>query len=177
MLHLENSSAKSRWPLASQPEVLFIWKAFTGQNSHWENNFSVFFPGLWCSWSVHLNSKCNSAHMELAGITAANKFAPCLRKLTTAGMEKYTKNMQLMGLCKRMWVGWLLHGSNVNRTCFYSNSSLGGSWSRLILSMIKAHTGEGMRRTERANWQTWIKVGRWREQAKERRNGDKEMGV
>lgn len=44
--------------------------------------------------------------------------------------------------------GWL-RGSNVNRSCFYSNSSLGGSLSRLILSMIKALVGERMRRTEK----------------------------
>ena len=45
-------------------------------------------------------------------------------------------------------MGGLLRGGAVNRSSFYSNSSLGGSLSRLILSMIKALVGEGIRRTE-----------------------------
>lgn len=47
---------------------------------------------------------------------------------------------------------------NVNRHCFYSNSSLGGSLSRLILSVIKALLGEGMK-TRRGSRQRWAKGG------------------
>lgn len=53
---------------------------------------------------------------------------------------------------------------NVNRRCFYSNSSLGGTLSRLILSVIKALLGEGMKRSggRRGSRQRWAKVRRWR---------------
>lgn len=67
-------------------------------------------------------------------------------------------------------MGGLLHGSNVKRSCFYSNSSLGGSLSHLILSMIKALVGEEMRRAERER--EFIKVGTGQEQGREGRNRD-----
>lgn len=53
---------------------------------------------------------------------------------------------QLIGLFLED-VGGLLWKRNVNRRCFYSNSSLGGTLSRLILSMIKAPLGEGTKRS------------------------------
>ncbi len=93
----------------------------------------------------------------------------CLVKLTTTGMVKYTKKYAAYRSFQED-VGGLLRGSNVKRSCFYSNSSLGGSLSRLILSMIKALVGEGMRRAERERELT--KVGRGQEQGIEGRNTD-----
>lgn len=71
-------------------------------------------------------------------------------------------------------VGGLLHGSNVNRSCFYSNNSLGGSLSHLILSTIKALVGQGMRRTERER-EGWTKVGQGQEQGTEGSTRDSKM--
>lgn len=68
---------------------------------------------------------------------------------------------QLIGLFLED-VGGLLWNRNVNRRCFYSNSSLGGSLSRLILSMIKALLGERMKRSggRPGSRQRWAKMGR-----------------
>ena len=65
---------------------------------------------------------------------------------------------QLMGISKRMWVG-LVPGRNVNRIGVHSNSSLGGSLSRLILSTIKVLVWEGMSRMG-GDRKSSIKVGR-----------------
>ena len=97
----------------------------------------------------------------------------CLIKLYTAGMAKYTKKYAAYGTFRED-VGGLLRGSNVNRSCFYSNSSLGGSLSRLILSMIKALVGEGMRGTE-IEWElSLVDEGRQRARTRKKR-GKKEM--
>lgn len=67
----------------------------------------------------------------------------------TAGIVKYTKKKIKIAAYRTFLedVGGLLCGGYVNQSRFYSNSSLGGSLSHLILSMIKALVGEGIKRT------------------------------
>lgn len=96
----------------------------------------------------------------------------CLIKLPIVGMLKYTKKYAACGTFRED-VGGLLHGCNVNRSCFYSNSSLGGSLSRLILSMIKALVGEGMRGTEIERELSLVDGGRQRARTRMKRKKSK----